>query len=183
MKIYTKTGDNGTTSLIGGKRVPKNDIRIIAYGTIDELIAFTGLLRDQIPSEGLKKNLIRIQGELMVCAAQLAADCENCNVKIPKLSEESIVWLETEIDSMEEKIPALKNFILPGGNATVSFCHIARTVCRRAEREAYNLSSINTVSDIVLKYLNRLSDYYFVLSRRLAIENQVIEIQWKPLLD
>jgi cob(I)alamin adenosyltransferase len=183
MKIYTKTGDNGTTALIGGKRVPKTNPRIEAYGTVDELIAFVGLLRDHIANNQIKDSLIRIQDNLMVCAAMLATDCDNCDAKIPKLSEQSVVWLETEMDKMDEKLPPLKNFILPGGHPAISFCHVARTVCRRAERLAYGLSGSDTVPEVALRYLNRLSDYFFILSRQLSIDNQIIEIHWQPPLD
>jgi cob(I)alamin adenosyltransferase len=183
MKIYTKTGDKGTTSLIGGKRVPKNHERIQAYGTVDELIAFIGVLRDHTSNKQIKEGLIRIQDDLMVCAAILATDCDDCNAKIPKLSEQSIVWLEAEMDKMDEKLPLLESFVLPGGHPAVSFCHVARTVCRRAERVVLSLSDSVTTPGEILRYLNRLSDYFFVLSRRLTIDFQAIEIHWQPRLD
>jgi cob(I)alamin adenosyltransferase len=182
MKIYTKTGDKGTTSLIGGRRVPKNHQRIEAYGTVDELIAFLGLLRDHINSEQ-QSWIIKIQHELMICAAILATDCENCDVKIPKLSEDNIVWLETEIDKMEMNLPKLSKFILPGGHPAVSLCHVARTVCRRAERAILSIEDKEKIPSQVIRFINRLSDYLFVFSRLLSIENQAIEITWQPLLD
>jgi cob(I)alamin adenosyltransferase len=183
MKIYTKTGDNGTTSLIGGKRVPKNHERIEAYGTVDELIAVIGVVRDHIENKEFIDQLIQIQDQLMICAAILATDCDDCDAKIPKLSEEAIVWVETSIDVMESTLPILSSFILPGGHAAVSFCHVARTVCRRAERIVLSLSETATVPDIVSRYLNRLSDYFFVLSRKLTVEYRATEIPWLPQLD
>lgn len=183
MKIYTKKGDKGTTSLIGGKKVLKNHNRIEAYGTVDELIAIVGVVRDHIDNNKLIDQLIQVQDQLMVCAAILATDCDDCDVKIPKLSEESIVWIETSIDNMDNKLPALSSFVLPGGHPAVSFCHVARTVCRRAERAVISLSESATVPDIVIRYLNRLSDYFFVLSRALTVELKAIEIPWVPQLD
>ena len=183
MKIYTKTGDKGTTSLIGGKRVPKNHQRIEAYGTVDELIAFLGVLRDHVNNPDIQKNIINIQDKLMVCAAILATDDNVHQVNIPKLSEDSVVWLETEIDKMEQGLSTLNKFLLPGGHPAVSFCHVARTICRRAERMTIGIEEKMTSSDNVVRYLNRLSDYLFVLSRRLSIDNQAIEITWQPLLE
>jgi cob(I)alamin adenosyltransferase len=183
MNIYTKTGDKGTTSLIGGERVAKNNIRIEAYGTVDELIAFLGVVRDMVQEEKKKSGLIKIQDDLMVCAAILATDCDNCNAKIPKLSSRSIVWLETEIDIMEKTLPKLTNFILPGGHLAVSFCHVARTVCRRAERKVVDLMDSATVPEEILQFLNRLSDYLFVLSRQLSVDFQAVEIPWQVELD
>ena len=183
MKIYTKTGDKGTTSLIGGKRVPKNHQRIEAYGTVDELIAFLGVLRDHVNNPDIQKNIINIQDKLMVCAAILATDDNVHQVNIPKLSEDSVVWLETEIDKMEQGLSTLNKFLLPGGHPAVSFCHVARTTCRRAERMTIGIEEKMTSSDNVVRYLNRLSDYLFVLSRRLSIDNQAIEITWQPLLE
>jgi cob(I)alamin adenosyltransferase len=183
MKIYTKTGDKGKTSLVGGKIVSKNHQRIEAYGTVDELIAFLGLLRDHLKKENLQSKIIKIQDDLMICAAILATDCDNCEIKIPKLSEENIVWLETEIDNMENTLPRLSKFILPGGHPAVSFCHVARTVCRRAERTILSINDIEKIPVEILKYMNRLSDYLFVFSRLLTIEYQAVEITWQPLLD
>jgi len=183
MKVYTKTGDKGTTSLIGGKRVPKNHQRIEAYGTVDELIAFLGLLRDQVNNSDHQSMIIKIQDDLMICASILASDCENCEVKIPKLSNDKIVWLETEIDKMEIRLPKLSKFILPGGHPAVSTCHISRTICRRTEREVLRIEDIDKIPSDVLIYLNRLSDFLFVFSRLLTIENQAIEITWQPILD
>jgi cob(I)alamin adenosyltransferase len=182
MKIYTKTGDKGTTALIGGKRVSKNHQRIEAYGTVDELIAFLGVVRDHVSNPDVQKNIIRVQDELMVCAAILATDSDARNINIPKLSETSVVWLETEIDNMEKVLTPLTKFLLPGGHPSVSFCHVARTVCRRAERMTLGINDKWSYTTEVVKYLNRLSDYLFVLSRFLSVDNQVIEITWQPLL-
>jgi cob(I)alamin adenosyltransferase len=183
MKIYTKTGDNGTTALIGGKRVPKSHQRIEAYGTVDELISFLGVVRDFTNNKEVQKNIVKVQDELMVCAAILATDNNVVNINLPKLSDESVVWLESEIDKMEKNLSALTKFLLPGGHPAVSFCHVARTVCRRAERMTLRIEGKEKFSGDVVRYLNRLSDYLFVLSRYLSVDNQVIEITWQPLLD
>jgi len=182
MKIYTKTGDRGSTALIGGKRVPKDHIRIEAYGTVDELIAHIGLIRDYLQNESLQQTFLSIQDRLMVCAASLAADCEGCEEKIPKLYEGGIVWLENQIDEMEEKLTPLKHFILPGGNPVVSHVHVARTVCRRAERRIISLAEVSPVSDVILQYFNRLSDYLFVFARFISRELGATEIPWKTRL-
>ena len=183
MKIYTRKGDKGTTSLIGGKKVQKNHIRIEAYGTVDELIASIGVVRDHISITEFIDQLVKVQDQLMVCAAILATDCEDCDVKIPKLSEESTVWLENSIDTMENKLAPLTGFILPGGHPAVSFCHLARTICRRTERIVLRLSATATVPESIIAYLNRLSDYLFVLSRALTVDLKATEIPWLPKLD
>ncbi len=180
MKIYTRSGDKGTTSLIGGKRVSKSNIRIEAYGTVDELIAHIGLLRDHIPGSDLSKVLIRIQDRLMVCAAILASDCDDCQVKIPELLESDVKELETAIDAMEKGLPKLASFILPGGHSASSFAQVARTVSRRAERRIVELEAKHFVPEFVLQYINRLSDFLFVLARKLLLDNQGIELKWKP---
>ena len=182
MKIYTKTGDKGNTSLIGGKRVPKHNLRIEAYGTVDELISYIGLLRDQDIHERIKQFLIEVQDSLMTCASILAADCDDCGIKIPEITESDITALEQEIDFMEEDLPPLRLFILPGGHTVVSFCHIARTVCRRAERVIAKLTEETSVSDKVIIYINRLSDYLFTLSRKLGKDFNINEIRWQPNL-
>ncbi len=182
MKIYTKTGDSGTTSLIGGGRVSKNDPRIEAYGTVDELISWTGLIRDQKIDKKYTDLLVVIQDRLMTCASILATDCEDCPVKIPALYEEDIIKLEEAIDMMEEDLEPLSSFILPGGNPVVSYVHITRNVCRRAERNVLKLSEKFTVNNLVVGYLNRLSDYFFVLSRRLGKDLNALEIPWNPRL-
>ncbi|RLD62756.1 MAG: cob(I)yrinic acid a,c-diamide adenosyltransferase [Bacteroidetes bacterium] len=184
MKIYTKTGDAGTTSLIGGKRVPKYHIRLDAYGTVDELNSYIGLIREQIKDTNTNKLLLKIQNNLFTVGSFLAMDNEKDyeKFKIQKLQQSEINILEQEIDRMDAELPALQNFILPGGNTVASFCHIARSVCRRAERKANLLSAESTVDEILLKYLNRLSDYLFVLSRILIKNLKGDEIYWSTKL-
>ncbi len=180
MKIYTKTGDTGKTSLIGGKRVLKSDDRIEAYGTVDELIAYCGLLRDSYPNEHYHEVLIVIQDRLMVAASLLAADGDEFKEGLPKIYEKDIVFLEKEIDLMEAQLTPLRSFVLPGGHPVVSHCHVARTICRRAERKTILLSEITHSDTLVIKYLNRLSDFLFVLSRLISKELNAVEIPWKP---
>lgn len=179
-KIYTKTGDKGQTSLIGGTRVPKHHIRIETYGTVDELNSYIGLIRDQEIDAHSKEVLIEIQDRLFTIGSSLASDPDKSKMKIPDLKEEDVALLEQEMDKMDETLPEMRSFVLPGGHTTVSFCHIARCVCRRAERLAIHLSEENFVADLVIKYLNRLSDYLFVLSRKLTQDLQASEIPWKP---
>lgn len=180
MKIYTKTGDKGQTSLIGGTRVPKHHNRIEAYGTVDELNSWIGLIGDQqIPSE-LNIVLKEIQDRLFTIGSSLASDPEKSKMKIPVLVEDDIKLLENEIDRMNESLPELKNFILPGGHTVVSYCHIARCVCRRAERLTVALAEQNFVEEKVIIYLNRLSDYLFVLSRFLGKHFHAVEHPWNP---
>lgn len=180
MKIYTKTGDKGTTSLIGGTRVPKYHPRIEAYGTVDELISYIGLIRDQAIDANTFDVLVSVQDKLMACASILAADCENCNVKIPQITDDNIIALEKEMDKMDQELPPLTSFVLPGGHTTVSYCHIARNVCRRAERNTIHLADSIPVQENVIRYLNRLSDYLFVLARFLSLRLKAKEILWKP---
>ena len=178
MKIYTQTGDDGTTSLSGGRRIPKHSLRVEAYGSIDELITWFGLLRDH--KENLKRRelLIYIQDQLMRCAAALAYDSENnyCEKVLP--DSDCISVIEKEIDSIEETLPPLTNFILPGGNILVSYCHITRCVCRRAERAVLRLNETEESPSIVYKFLNRLSDYLYVLSRQISLDLDIEEIKW-----
>ncbi|MEO8087323.1 MAG: cob(I)yrinic acid a,c-diamide adenosyltransferase [Bacteroidota bacterium] len=180
MKIYTRKGDTGTTQLIGGTRVPKYHVRIEAYGTLDELNSFIGLLRDQPIDAHYQKILVEIQDRLFTIGSSLASDPEKSRMKIPDLKEEDVLLLENEIDSMEALLPEMKSFVLPGGNTTVSYCHIARCVCRRAERLATHLLENDFVEPLVIRYLNRLSDYLFVLSRKLAKDLNAVETSWKP---
>ncbi len=180
MKIYTKTGDEGTTALFGGKRVSKAELRIEAYGTIDELNSFIGLVRDQEVNQKRMDALVEIQDRLFTIGSVLATEPGNTKVKIPSLSEDDVVFLEKEMDLMDEELPPMRFFVLPGGHQSVSFCHVARTVCRRAERLTIALNSTIAVSPLVLKYLNRLSDYLFVLSRKMSNELGVDEKPWKP---
>ena len=180
MKIYTKTGDKGETSLIGGTRVKKHHVRIESYGTVDELNSYIGLVRDQEVNAGRKDLLKEIQDRLFTIGSSLASDPEKSKMKIPDLHAEDITLLETEIDKMNETLPELRVFILPGGHQSVSFCHLARVVCRRAERLVIALQEESFVSDLVIQYLNRLSDYLFVLSRMMAHELNAEEVPWKP---
>jgi cob(I)alamin adenosyltransferase len=182
MKIYTKKGDTGTTQLIGGTRVPKHHLRIEAYGTVDELNSFIGLIRDQEINAHYKTFLIEIQDRLFTIGSLLASDPGKSRMKIPDLKEEDVMLLEKEMDKMDEQLPEMKSFILPGGHTIVSYCHIARCVCRRVERLVSELSEITNsqVHPLVLKYLNRLSDFFFVLSRMLAKELHAEETHWKP---
>jgi cob(I)alamin adenosyltransferase len=180
MKIYTKTGDQGITSLLGGTRVPKSDLRIDAYGTVDELNSYIGLLRDQPVNTDRTDVLKEIQDRLFTIGADLATVPGKDKVKKPDLHSEDIELLENEMDQMELRLPPLTAFILPGGHTAVSFCHVARTVCRRTERITVELASFEPVSDLVIQYLNRLSDYLFVLGRLMALELQVEEVTWKP---
>jgi cob(I)alamin adenosyltransferase len=180
MKIYTKTGDKGLTSLVTGTRVSKNHERIEAYGTVDELNAYVGLLRDAIETETTKDALKSIQDCLFVIGSNLATDDKTTSIKIPSIHLDDISFLETEIDKMDAVLEPMRYFILPGGHTTVSFCHIARTVCRRAERRAYQLLEKNPVDEKLLVYLNRLSDYLFVLARILTKDFCVEETQWRP---
>jgi len=182
MKIYTKTGDKGMTSLIGGTRVPKYALRIESYGTVDELNSYIGMIRDNDINPKYKDILKEIQDRLFTIGAALASDPEKSKMKIPDLSLADIDLLETEMDKMNEMLPELKHFILPGGNQVVSFCHVSRCVCRRAERIVVQLESESFVDEKVIVYLNRLSDYLFVLARKLCLDHNVPENQWVPRL-
>lgn len=182
MKIYTKTGDQGTTALFGGKRVSKADLRIETYGTVDELNSFLGLVRDQEVNHNRKDELIEIQDRLFTIGSVLATEPGNTKVKTPQLSEADITFLETKIDAMDETLPQMRSFVLPGGHQSVSYCHVTRTVCRRAERLCISLNSHEAVNPLIIKYLNRLSDYLFVLSRKMAQELKADETPWKPRL-
>jgi cob(I)alamin adenosyltransferase len=184
LKIYTKVGDKGSTSLIGGTKVLKSDLRIEAYGTIDELNSYVGLCRDLLMSDHPKKILKEIQDRLFTIGSSLACDPEKePKMKIPDLKEEDVSFLEKEIDKMTEVLPVMKNFILPGGHATVSHIHIARCICRRAERCCVRLNEQATEDVLILKYLNRLSDYLFILARYASHLLNAEEIAWKPRVD
>ena len=182
MKIYTKKGDKGQTSLIGGTRVPKYHLRIEAYGTVDELNVYIGLIRGQDIEESIRAILKEIQDRLFTVGSSLAADPEKSKMKIPDLHLSDIELLEIEIDKMSAKLPQLKHFILPGGSDPISFCHLARVVCRRAERLSVQLSEESFVEENVIMYLNRLSDYLFVLGRKIAFDSDVEEFIWIPRL-
>lgn len=181
-KIYTKTGDQGETSLIGGTKVAKSHRRIEAYGTVDELNSFTGHCLDLLKSLGVPQVLAEIQDRLFTIGSSLACDpAKETKLKIPDLREEDIRLLETEIDRMDAGLPAMRSFIIPGGHPAVSFLHITRCVCRRAERACVRLQrKKEEIGPLVLKYLNRLSDYLFVLARFTALQAGAAEVPWKP---
>jgi cob(I)alamin adenosyltransferase len=184
MKIYTKTGDKGKTSLIGGTKVSKGHLRIEAYGTVDELNSWIGLCCDLTQDEPTRTTLREIQDRLFTIGSTLASDPDkDQKMKIPDLHETDVLLLEKEIDRMEEVLPAMKNFILPGGHPTISYLHIARCVCRRAERCCVRLETEkDEIGSVVLKYLNRLSDYLFVLARFTGLQLKAEEIPWKARL-
>lgn len=185
-KIYTKTGDKGQTSLLGGKRLPKHHIRIEAYGTIDELNSHIGLLRDVINDAQKSGLLVYVQDRLFTIGSHLAADPEKTSdnktgkIALPVLTEEDITILEKDIDAMNALVPEMKSFVLPGGHIHVSYCHIARCVCRRAERAVLRLAENEAVDELHYKYLNRLSDYLFMLARWLTFQLNAPEVPWKP---
>ena len=187
MKIYTKTGDSGTTALYGGTRVKKYNLRIESYGTVDELNSYIGLIKDQEISDYIKNSLLKIQNELFTLGSMLATPPEKETLKngkerlnIPKIDETSILFLENEIDKMDNELPQMTHFILPGGHQTVSFCHIARCICRRAERLSVELQDLEKINNDIIKYLNRLSDFLFTLARKLSKDLAVEEIKWIP---
>ena len=187
MKIYTKTGDKGTTGLFGGTRVPKHHLRIESYGTVDELNSYIGLVKDQAIDNDTKTTLIKIQNDLFTLGSMMATPSEKETLKngeqrlnIPEVDTKSVTYLEKEIDKMNEKLPKMTHFILPGGHTTVSYCHIARCVCRRAERLSVSLHQQEGINPIILTYLNRLSDFLFMLARKLSKYLSVQEIKWIP---
>ena len=184
LKIYTKTGDLGKTSLIGGTKVSKNNIRIETYGTIDELNSYIGLVSDQTKDDHSKNILKEIQDRLFTIGSSLACDPDReTKMKIPDLKESDVEFLEKEIDKMNDQLPEMKHFILPGGHIAVSITHIARCVCRRAERWCVNMQEEYLfIEPLIIKYLNRLSDYLFVLARYTGHLLQIAEIAWKPRL-
>ncbi|MFY8107848.1 MAG: cob(I)yrinic acid a,c-diamide adenosyltransferase [Bacteroidia bacterium] len=179
-KIYTKTGDKGETSLIGGVRVPKYHLRIESYGTVDELNSYIGLVKDSLNDAEVSNLLQEIQDRLFTIGSVLASDPEKSKMKIPDLHESDIELLEKAIDYMNESLPDLTSFVLPGGHIAASYCHVARCVCRRAERLVVHLKTESEVPEIVSIYLNRLSDYLFVLSRKIIHDANATEIAWRP---
>lgn len=180
MKIYTKTGDSGETSLIGGVRVPKFNLRIECYGTVDELNSYVGYVRSCTNDTASLQLLDEIQNNLFTIGSHLASDPEKSRMKLPELEAENITHLENDIDRMNESLHELKNFILPGGSRDVALCHVARCVCRRAERLVVALNERDAVNPLIIQYLNRLSDYLFVLARKLSKDTASEEIIWKP---
>jgi cob(I)alamin adenosyltransferase len=181
MRIYTKTGDDGTSGLIGGTRVEKYDLHLESYGTVDELNSWIGLILSQSIDQNTKEILFSIQNNLFVIGARLATDLTktDLSVRLP-LKEEDIVILENEMDRILDMLPPMDHFVLPGGSNSVSYCHLARTVCRRAERRVCLLAKEVSIPSELIKYLNRLSDYLFVLSRKIAVDEGIDEVQWLP---
>jgi len=177
-KIYTKGGDKGETSLLGGTRVSKSHERVEAYGNLDELNSFIGLIRDQDINPHYRDVLGRIQEVIFISEALVARDPEKETRKLPEFGDDDILILEHEIDTMNDELPGLKNFILPGGHTIVSYCHIARTVCRRAERSLIGLRKNNPVDEIIIRFVNRLSDYLFVLARKTGKDLGAEERSW-----
>ena len=179
MKVYTKKGDKGKTQLFGGSMVNKNHIKLECYGTIDELNAFIGNIYDQEISAFHKEVLLKIQNQLFNLGSIISFDGKKDKIKLPNVTTENIEMMEKAIDKMEESLPMLKNFILPSGHPTASICHIARTVCRRAERNLVALGQEQEINNLHIQYLNRLSDYLFVLARAILKENNAPEIEWQ----
>ena len=180
-KIYTKTGDKGGTSLIGGVRVPKNHIRIESYGTVDELNSFIGMVNDMCNNTKISESLREIQDRLFTIGSALATDPgKEVKMKLPDLHDNDVTWLEQRIDEMNEVLPEMRSFILPGGNLAASTCHVARCVCRRAERICVSMQEHNEfIPPLIIQYLNRLSDYLFVLARYIGHLNNAPEIPWR----
>lgn len=179
MKIYTKGGDKGQTSLLSGKRVPKHHQRIEAYGTIDELNSHSGLLRDSAQNTVVTKQILEIQNILFTIGSHLAAEPGERSFPLPDIKTSSIEKLEKWMDKMDEELPEMRNFVLPGGHEAVSQCHICRCVCRRAERRVVELNENSPVDEVIIQLLNRLSDYFFVLSRWLTKQLDIQEVPWK----
>jgi len=179
MKVYTKKGDKGKTQLLGGSMVDKDHAKLECYGTIDELNSFIGNVYDQEINSFHKEILLKIQNQLFNLGSNISFDGEKNKIKLPNIKIENIQMLENRIDKMEENLPKLKNFILPSGHPAASKCHIARTVCRRAERNLVRLSKTTKIDMLHLQYLNRLSDYLFVLSRAILKDNGGTEIEWQ----
>ncbi|MBC8315267.1 MAG: cob(I)yrinic acid a,c-diamide adenosyltransferase [Bacteroidetes bacterium] len=177
-KIYTKGGDLGETSLLNGTRVSKSHDRVEAYGTLDELNSYIGLLRDHLEQDHYREFLLRIQENIFIAEAWIAADPKKTTKGLPEFAEEEITLLEQEIDRMTSELPPLNSFILPGGHPLVSLCHIVRSICRRAERRVIRLQQQSTVSPAIIRYLNRLSDFFFVMARKLGKESNIREISW-----
>jgi len=184
LKLYTKTGDKGKTSLLGGSKVSKSDLRIEAYGNVDELNAFVGLLKDQEGIEnGLDEQLYWVQERLFTLGSILATENDFNGFKLPEILENDISQLEKWIDGFDPEVPPLKNFVLPGGHPSVSQAHVCRTVCRRTERSITTLANSSTVDPLILQFVNRLSDYFFIFARVLSVRLQVQEVPWIPSKD
>lgn len=183
MKIYTKTGDKGTTSLATGTRVSKTNQRIEAYGTVDELTSFVALVRDSVTDEEVKETLLEVLDRLMTIGGILSFDVIETTYKIPLIVEEDFKFIEGKIDQYTSEVPQLRSFVIPGGNQVSSLCHVARSICRRAERETLRLAQESEVPESCIKYLNRLSDFLFILARKAIKDGNSKEIIWKPRVD
>ena len=180
--IYTKGGDKGETSLIGGKRSPKHHSRIEAYGSVDELMAHTSMLRDLVDDPSLKQDLLTILDFQMATASILAADCDDCPEELPGIGEKQVAFLELRIDEMDASLEPLKSFVIPGGHPSVSQANIARTVCRRTERNILRAMQEITLDEAIVRFYNRLSDYFFVFSRKIASQLGIEQMSWKSML-
>lgn len=181
MRVYTKTGDDGTSGLIGGTRVEKYDLRLESYGTVDELNSWIGLICSQKIDPTSRDLLLSVQNNLFVIGARLATDLSKTDLSAKlNLKEKEITKLENEMDRILDQLPPMEHFVLPGGSNAISYCHLARTVCRRAERRVCQLAKEVSIPDELIRYLNRLSDYLFVLSRKIAVDESVDEVQWTP---
>lgn len=180
MKVYTKKGDAGETALLGGRRVSKSHMRIEAYGTLDELNAFVGLLRDHVSIEKTIEQLLEIQDRIFTIGSHMAMDKEDSKMKLPDIRKTDITDLEQWIDEMEAELEPMRSFVLPGGHVTLSYCHVARTVCRRVERATVSLAHEEHINPAILSYINRLSDYFFMLGRFLAKSLEIKETPWQP---
>lgn len=180
MKIYTKAGDRGMTTLLGGTLVPKDHPRLEAYGSLDELNSCIGLLRDHLKGDNVRADLLRIQDRLMAGASILASEGRDSGAGLPAILESDVKFLEDRIDAMESELPGLNAFILPGGHPAISYCHLSRTTCRRAERHSIPFIKTSEQAGLLVKYLNRLSDYLFVLARKTGRDFKVEEIPWNP---
>lgn len=180
MKIYTKGGDKGKTSLVSGKRVLKSNLRIDAYGTMDELVAFIAAFRDQLNQQEIKNTLIQIQSALMVISSHLANDSNQIELQLPEIKPSWTEILEKEIDNMDKELVPLSSFVIPGGHPQISHCHICRVMCRKAERKVIELEQTNRIHPLIVPFLNRLSDYFFTLSRYLCKDLGIDEIKWEP---
>ena len=180
MKVYTKKGDAGETALLGGRRLSKSHMRIEAYGTLDELNAFVGLLRDHVSLENTIEQLLEIQDRIFTIGSHMAMDKEDSKMKLPDIRKTDITDLEQWIDEMEAELEPMRSFVLPGGHVTLSYCHVARTVCRRVERATVSLAHEEHINPDILSYINRLSDYFFMLGRFLAKSLEIKESPWQP---
>ena len=183
-KLYTKTGDKGKTSLLGGKKVSKSDLKIEAYGNVDELNSFLGYLQDQKEIENrLKQQIYWIQEHLFTIGSALATESDFSGFELPKITETEVNQLEVWIDKFDNEVPPLKNFILPGGHPVVSLSHVCRSVCRRTERSIVELADTEDIEEVIVRFINRLSDYLFIFARAIGQQLNAPEILWSPNAD